>query len=255
MKIVTWNVNSVRARLDRLLSWLQSAAPDVVCLQEIKCVDDQFPLLEVNAAGYQAAVFGQKTYNGVAILARQAPTQVLRGLADEPEDDARVLAATVGGVRIVNVYAPNGQSVDSPAYAYKLRWYERLRRYLDHHHRPSEPLVVCGDFNVAPEPIDTYDPKLWEGQTLFTLPEREAFGQLLAFGLCDTFRQLHPEPGRYTWWDYRGGNFHKNLGLRIDHLLATAPVVERLAEVEVEREMRKGPQPSDHAPLWLLLRD
>ncbi len=256
MKIVTWNVNSVRARQERLLSWLKAHQPDALCLQELKCVDTDFPTEAVRALGYHAALYGQKTYNGVAILSKAEPRDVVRGLADEVEDpQARVIAATVNGVRVVSVYAPNGQAVDSPAYVYKLEWYTRLRRYLDTRHKPEEPLILCGDWNVAPEPIDTYDPALWEGQTLFTLRERDALQRLCAFGLTDTFRKLHPDEQKFSWWDYRMLAFPKNKGLRIDHLFATAPLVERLVKVEIDREERKGKQPSDHAPVWVELRD
>ncbi len=256
MKIATWNVNSVRARQERLLAWLKKAQPDVLCLQELKCVDDDFPMEAVRELGYHASVHGQKTYNGVAILAKEEPKDVVKGLSDGVDDShARLIAATVGGIRVVSAYAPNGQSVDSPQYQYKLEWYGRLRRYLDTRHKPDEPLVLGGDWNVAPEDIDTYDPKLWEGQTLFTLKERDALQRLGAFGLSDAFRRLHPGVQKFTWWDYRMLGFPKNLGLRIDHLYVTAPVAERLTVVDVDREERKGKQPSDHAPVWLELRD
>jgi exodeoxyribonuclease III len=251
MKIAAWNVNSVRARLDRLVDWLKSAQPDVVCLQELKCVDADFPLEAIREAGYHAAVHGQKTYNGVAILARTEPTDVVRGLMDEEEDThARVIAATVAGVRVVSVYAPNGQAVDSEAYHYKLRFYARLRRYLDTRHKPDEPLALCGDWNVAPEPLDVWDVSVWEGQTLFTPKERDAWRHLCGFGLSDTYRVLHPTEKKFSWWDYRMLQFQKNQGVRIDHVLATAPLTQRLVAADVDREARKGKQPSDHAPVW-----
>jgi exodeoxyribonuclease-3 len=250
MKIATWNINSIRARLDRLLEWLKLAQPDVLCLQELKCTDDQFPRIEVEAAGYQAQVFGQKTRNGVAILSRLPASDVQRGFGDGADDEqARVIAATVGGVRIVGVYAPNGQSVDSEAYRYKLEWYGRLSRWLTAHQ--GGPTLLCGDLNVAPEPIDTWDPALWDGQTLFTLKEREALTALMgANRLQDLFRARHPEPGRFSWWDYRAGAFHKNQGLRIDHILVTDELGARCTAVDIDREARKGKQPSDHAPVW-----
>ncbi len=250
MKIATWNVNSIRARQGRLLEWLQAHAPDVLCLQELKCADDGFPLAEVQAAGYQCAVYGQKTYNGVAILSRQPMEDVRRGFGDDVDDgQARLIAATVAGVRVICLYAPNGQSVDSPAYVFKLEWFRRLRRYLDHHHRPDDRLVLCGDFNVAPEPIDVHDPVLWEGQTLFSLPEREALRHVVSFGFQDLFRKHHADQ-RFSWWDYRQLAFPKNKGLRIDHLLATAPLAERCSACDIDRQARKGQQPSDHAPVW-----
>jgi exodeoxyribonuclease III len=251
MKIATWNINSVRARQERLLGWLEAQRPDVLCLQELKCTDDLFPLEAVKQAGYHTACFGQRTYNGVAILSRTEPTEIRRGLEDGVEDlQARVIGATVGGVRVFSVYAPNGQAVGSPAYAYKLQWYGRLRRYLEQHHRAQEQLVLCGDWNVAPEPLDVHDPAAWEGQTLFSLPERQALRELCGFGLVDLYRRRHPEPGRYSWWDYRMLAFPKNRGLRIDHLLATRPLAERCTAAEIDREARKGKQPSDHAPVW-----
>ncbi|MBU8898396.1 exodeoxyribonuclease III [Corallococcus sp. H22C18031201] len=256
MKIATWNVNSVRARQQRLVDWLKSAQPDVLCLQELKCVDADFPFEAVREAGYFAAVHGQKTYNGVAILAREEPQDVVKGLSDGVEDShARLIAATVRGVRVLSAYVPNGQSVDSDAYVYKLEWFRRLRRYLDTRHKPDEAMVLGGDWNVAPEAIDVHDPALWEGQTLFTRRERDALQQVGAFGLTDAFRKLHPTEQKFSWWDYRMLAFPKNKGVRIDHLFLTAPLVERLTACDVDREARKGQQPSDHAPVWADLRD
>ncbi len=255
MRITTWNVNSIKQRLPHLLAFLDEARPDIVCLQELKCQDTEFPMEAVREAGYHAAVHGQKTYNGVAILARTEPTDVVRGLSDGVDDThARVIAATVNGVRVLSVYAPNGQAVDSDQYKYKLQWYGRLRRYLDARHKPSEPLVLCGDWNVAPADIDVWDPALWEGQTLCTAKERKALEHLCAFGLTDTFRKLHPDVQKFSWWDYRMLAFPKNKGLRIDHLFVTAPLAKRLVASDVDREARKGKQPSDHAPVWIELR-
>jgi exodeoxyribonuclease-3 len=250
VKIATWNINSIRARLDRLLAWLDSARPDVLCLQELKCTDDQFPRLEVEAKGYRVEVYGQKTYNGVALLSREAVTGVHRGLGDGDEQ-ARVIAATVQGVHVVGVYAPNGQSVDSPAYGYKLEWYGKLNRWLKATFPAGEPLLVCGDLNVAPDVIDVWDPALFEGQTLFTDQERAALKAVQDDNaLVDLFRTKHPEPGRYSWWDYRQLGFPKNHGLRIDHVLVNAPLVARCTAVDIDREARKGKLPSDHAPVW-----
>ena len=251
MRIASWNVNSIRARQERLLAWLQAARPDVLCLQELKCVDEKFPAEELRAIGYHAVFHGQKTYNGVAILSREPLEDVARGLEDGAEPpQSRVIAASVRGVRVISVYAPNGQSVGSEAYHYKLEWYARLRRYLDQHCRADQPVVVTGDFNVAPEDRDCHDPKLWEGQTLFSGPEKAALQELCAFGLRDTFRKHHEEAGRYSWWDYRMLGFPKNRGLRIDHLLATAPLYERCTAADIDREARKGTGASDHAPVW-----
>jgi len=255
MLTASWNINSIRARTDRLLAWLADRRPDVLCLQELKCTEDQFPSLAVRALGYHSVVFGQKSYNGVAILAHSEPERVERGFLDgEDDNQARVISATISGIRIASLYAPNGQAVDSPAYHEKLQWYARLRRWLDLRHKPDAPLALTGDFNVAPEDRDVWDPMLWEGQTLFSIPERTALKHVVDFGLSDTFRRLHPEGGRYSWWDYRMLGFPKNRGLRIDHLYATPVLAERCVAAGIDREARKGTLPSDHAPIWSRFR-
>lgn len=252
MKIVTWNINSVRARLERLIDYLQTRAPDVLCLQELKCTDEQFPRAEIEALGYRAEVFGQKTYNGVAILSKEPVTDVVKNLGDDDEE-SRLIAATWRGLRIVGLYAPNGQSLGAPAYTYKLEWYARLNRWLSVQ-ATKGPLVICGDFNVAPADLDTWDPAQWTGVTLASPKEREAFFKLIeTHQLTDLFRHKHPEGGRFTWWDYRAGAFHKNQGLRIDHFLVSASVVPRCVNIDVDRDARKGKQPSDHAPVWVEL--
>lgn len=251
MRIATWNVNSIRARLASLTGYLSVRRPEVVCLQETKCLDEQFPSAELEALGYRWCHHGQRTYNGVAILARAPLELVACGLQDGVEDpQSRLIAATVDGVRVVSVYVPNGQAVGAPAYEYKLEWLRRLRRYLDAHHTPGERLVVCGDFNVAPEPRDVHDPSAWEGQVLFSAPEREVLREVCSFGLVDTFRLHHQEAGRFSWWDYRNLAFPRNLGLRIDLVLATPPLAERCVAADIDRDFRKGKQPSDHAPVW-----
>jgi exodeoxyribonuclease-3 len=254
VKLATWNINSVRARVDRLLSYLRTSQPDALCLQETKCTDDQFPLLELEALGYRATLFGQKSYNGVALLTREAPLDVARNLGDGDEQ-ARVIAGTVGGVRVVGVYAPNGQALDSPAYQYKLEWYARLTRWLSPW--AQGPLLVCGDFNVAPEGLDTWDARLWEGQTLCSPKERAALQALIAaHGLTDLLRARHPgQAGLFTWWDYRASAFKKNQGLRIDHLLVDPALAGRCRSVTVVRAAREGPQPSDHAPVEAVFTD
>jgi len=250
VKIATWNINSIRARTDRLLAWLQSAKPDVLCLQELKCTDEQFPRLEIEAAGYRAEVYGQKTYNGVAILSKAEATNVHRGLGDGDEQ-ARVIAATVEGIHVVGCYAPNGQALESPAYVYKLEWYAKLSKWLQATFKQGEPLLLCGDLNVAPEAIDVWDPALWEGQTLASPKERAALKETMeANQLQDLFRVKHPGDQRFSWWDYRMLGFPKNHGLRIDHILVNQPLVERCTQIEIDREARKGKQPSDHAPVW-----
>jgi len=250
MRIVSWNINSLRKRQERLLAWLGSTQPDAVCLQETKCTDEQFPVLDLRAAGYHSAFQGQKSYNGVAILSKIEPSEVRAALCDEEEDpQARVIAATIGGVRVYSIYAPNGQAVGSPAYDYKLKWYARLRRCLDRENR-AQPLVVCGDFNVAPKDEDVYDADLWRGAIMCSNGERKAFEDLCGSGLTDTLRLHHPEAGLFSWWDYRMLSFPKNRGLRIDAILASKALAERCTAAGIEREMRKGKEPSDHAPVW-----
>lgn len=254
MLLATWNVNSVRVRLPRLCAWLERRQPDVVCLQETKVADAEFPVDELAKLGYRALLNGQPTYNGVALLSRVEATDPVRALDDRDDPQRRLLAATVAGVRVVNVYAPNGGEVGSDKYAYKLDWYRRLAAFLARHLDPGAPVVLCGDLNVAPADRDVWDPEGWRGQTLCSEPEREAFRALEAWGFRDALRLLHPEtPGLYTWWDYREGAFHRGWGLRIDHVLLTAPLAARCTAVEVDRPERKGPKPSDHAPVLVTL--
>lgn len=252
MKIVTWNINSIRARLERFLEYLKTRSPDVLCLQELKCTNEQFPLVEVQALGYHAELFGQRSYNGVAILSKTPITQVARNMGDDDEQ-ARIIAGTVNGLRIVGLYAPNGQALGTPAYAYKLEWYGKLGRWLAA--TCKGPTLVCGDFNVAPADIDTWDPVLWQGQTLCSPKEREAFAAVVKQNaLVDLLRHQHPEPGVFTWWDYRASAFKKNQGLRIDHILVSPDLVERCEAIDVDRAAREGTQPSDHAPVWVQLK-
>ena len=251
MKIVSWNINSLRRRQERLLTWLADTKPGIVCLQETKCTDEQFPQADLRMAGYHSAFHGQKSYNGVAILSKEQPRDVRTALCDEEDDpQARVIAATVGGVRVFSVYAPNGQAVGSPAYDYKLKWYGRLKNCLQMHEAGVTDLVVCGDFNVAPKDEDVHDPALWQGAIMCSDGERAAFESLCEAGLVDTLRLHRPEPGIFTWWDYRMLSFPKNRGLRIDAVLASESLVARCTGAGVDREMRKGKEPSDHAPIW-----
>jgi exodeoxyribonuclease III len=252
LKLASWNVNSIRVRRDRLLRWLEAERPDVLCLQELKATEAQFPFEAVREAGYEAAVSGQKAYNGVAILVpRGVPIEDVRlGLDDGVEDAAaRLISAQVLGMRVITVYVPNGQVVGSDKYAYKLEWFRRLRTYLERHHRTSEPLVLCGDFNVAPEPRDVDRPKEWERSVLFHPDVRAALQEVVQWGLADTFRRHHKEGGFYSWWDYRMLSFPKNDGLRLDLILATAPLAGRCTEAAIHREERKGKLASDHVPV------
>jgi exodeoxyribonuclease-3 len=263
MRIATWNVNSLKARLDKVLWWLERAKPDVLLMQETKLADGDAPLEAFTRAGYELAHHGEGRWNGVAIASRCGITEVVANFGaplrraatpetgdDEPLAEARMVSAVCGGVRILSLYAPNGRAVDSTFYRAKLAWYDRLARWLGEACDAGQPLVLGGDFNVAPEDVDVWDPAACHGGTHVSAPEREAFGRLLAWGLVDAYRLHHREPGRYTWWDYRAGNFHKNFGMRIDHLLVTEPVAKRTVSAEIDREARKGkPLPSDHAPL------
>lgn len=248
--VATWNVNSVRARLPRVLAWLDKARPDVACLQETKVVDADFPAAEIAALGYESVVFGQKTYNGVAILARHPISDVVRGLPDDPPDaERRVLAATIGGLRIVNLYCPNGQEVGADKYVFKLAWFRRLRVWLDGEFDPASEVLLCGDFNIVPADLDCWDPDGWRDRILCSVPEREGFATLLEWGLVDLLRTRRPDERVYTWWDYRNGAFHRGWGLRIDHHLVTRSLAARAVDVEVDRDERKGDKPSDHAPV------
>lgn len=249
MKLATWNVNSIKVRLPQLLEWLSAARPDVVCLQELKVEAEKFPRSELEAAGYACAVSGQKTYNGVAILSR-APladaTQDIPGFTDEQR---RVIAATVQGVRVICVYCPNGQAVGSDKYEYKLRWFAALREHIAAELKRHPRLAVAGDFNVAPEDRDVHDPKAWEGQVHVSEPERAAWRALCGLGLKDSFR-LFPQPDKsYSWWDYRMMAFRRNAGLRIDHILVSEALAPACTAAAIDKAPRKLERPSDHAPV------
>lgn len=253
MKIVTWNVNSIRARVDNVVAWLEEAQPDIVLLQETKVEDFQFPYEAIGNAGYDAAHYGQKSYNGVAILSRGRAQNVVRGFADgAPEDEPRrIISAdlTVNGehICVCSVYVPNGQAVNSEKYHYKLEWLARFERLLARGR--DVPFIVGGDFNIAPADVDVYDPPGWEGQTLCSPKERAAFTGLLGTGLHDAYRTLVPDAPMFTWWDYRAGGYEKNLGLRIDHFLLNDAAMKRCTSVVADRAARGLENPSDHAPV------
>jgi exodeoxyribonuclease-3 len=239
----------LRKRQDRLFAWLETTKPDIVCLQETKCTDEQFPVLALQAVGYRSAYHGEKSYNGVAILAKTGLRHVRPSLCDEVVDpQARVIAATISNVRVFSIYAPNGQAIGSPAYHYKLNWYARLRECLSK--EESAELIVCGDFNVAPEDVDVHDPDLWRGAIMCSDGERTAFRQLCEAGFNDTLRLHHKEGGLFSWWDYRMLSFPKNRGLRIDAILASKSLARKCTDAGIDREIRKGKEPSDHAPVW-----
>jgi exodeoxyribonuclease III len=254
VKLVTWNVNSLKMRMPRILELLEAHRPELVFLQETKCEPDAFPALELEAAGYRAAHHSGGRWAGVALLARDAePVDVRAGLVGEPAvDEARWIEATVGDLRAISVYVPNGRAPDTPTYDDKLRFLEAMAARIGE--LSGEPLVVAGDFNVCPTDLDVYDPAAFVGATHVTPSERERFRALLAAGTVDAFRELHPDEPGFTWWDYRAGHFHKKLGLRIDAHLVSTPLVDRIEACGIDRDFRKGPKPSDHAPLLLQLR-
>ena len=263
MRIATWNVNSLKARLEKVTWWLDRTKPDVLLMQETKLADADAPVEVFREAGYELAHHGEGRWNGVAIASRCGIGGVVTNFGEplrpdktrdagdaEPLAEARMMSAECGDLRVVSLYAPNGRAVDSPFYEAKLTWFDRLARWLGEAVDPRALVVLGGDLNVAPEDADVWDPKACHGGTHVSEPEREAFARLCRLGFVDAYRLRHPEPGRYTWWDYRAGNFHKNFGMRIDHLLVSGPLGPRVIWAEIDREARKGkPVPSDHAPL------
>jgi exodeoxyribonuclease-3 len=250
MKIATWNVNSIKARKERLLAWLSEHAPDVVCLQEIKLEQKAFPEAELREAGYHAAVFGQKSYNGVAILSRTPPDEISTGIGDDADDpQARVIAARFGELRVISVYVPNGAELTDPKFQYKLAWLERFAAYLARTCNKDQPIVLCGDMNIAPDDRDVPNPLEW-AETVYCVPAvRTAWQRVIDHGFVDCFRKHREEAGLYTWWDYRQLAFPRNQGLRIDHVLATPPFAARCTSATIDRQQRKGKLPSDHAPV------
>ncbi|MFT3906924.1 MAG: exodeoxyribonuclease III [Steroidobacteraceae bacterium] len=249
MRIATWNVNSLRVRLPHLLDWLRLAQPDIVGLQETKMTDDVFPHAALAAAGYRALCSGQKTYNGVALLAREALVESMCDMPDFEDPQRRVLAATLGELRVINVYVPNGQAVGSEKYEYKLRWLKALRGWLQEQLAQYPKLVLMGDFNIAPEDRDVHDPAAWAGQILCSAAERAALAELTALGMNDVFRQFETAAGLFSWWDYRAAGFRRNLGLRIDLILGSSALAAAWRSCQIDVAPRRGEQPSDHAPV------
>lgn len=248
-KIATWNVNSLRVRLPHVLAWLEKVKPDMLALQELKMPDEDFPHDAIREAGYVAAVSGQKTYNGVAILSRTESKDKITDFSGFEDHQRRVLAVTIGDIRVINLYVPNGESVGSEKYQYKLNWLSQLDVFLRNELKKHPKMIVLGDFNIAPAEIDVHDPKAWEGNVLFSVPERKAFQTVLEIGLVDCFRQLSPtEPG-YTWWDYRLNAFKRKMGLRIDHILASTALLSSCQTCYVDTTQRALERPSDHAPV------
>ncbi len=250
MRVATWNVNSIKARLERVSRWLERRKPDIVCLQELKAGESSFPYEHLQSLGYHCCVFGQKTYNGVAVLSRTPPAQVQKGLSDnEGDSQARFIAASIGSSRVISIYVPNGGTTESDKFLYKLTWLDRFRQYLEKAHTADEPLLVCGDTNVALSDADVAHPDQWSGSVLCVPAVRDRLQRICDWGLIDLFARRHPEGGAFSWWDYRQLAFPKNNGLRIDHILATQPLAERCREIIIDREERKGKKPSDHAPV------
>jgi exodeoxyribonuclease-3 len=259
MRIATWNVNSIKQRIEPMQRWLAEREPDVVCLQEIKCVDDAFPRATFEDMGYNVATYGQKSYNGVAIFSKFPLEEVERGLPgnDGSDDHARYMEGVVsvngGAVRIASIYLPNGNPAPGPKYDYKLAWIERLRAHARERLALEEPMVLAGDYNVIPTPQDVHDPKLWTNDALFLPPTRAAWRSLTNLGLTDAVRATSDDPGLYTFWDYQAGAFQKNNGIRIDHLLLSPQAADRLTGAGIDRATRGGEKPSDHVPVWIEL--
>jgi exodeoxyribonuclease-3 len=277
VRIATWNVNSLKARMDRVEEWLAARSPDVLLMQETKLSDEAAPAMPFSMAGYELLHHGEGRWNGVAIASRVGLADVVTNFGDgpvrrspgpesiadvleaeaseAPADEARMVSATCGGVRVVSIYAPNGRAVDTTFYRAKLAWFERLARWLRETQDPAQPLVIGGDFNVAPDDMDVYDMAAYVDATHVSPAERAAVAALRDWGLIDAYRLHHPEPGKFSWWDYRAGNFHKGLGMRIDHLYVTKSIAERCTSAEIDRDARKGKLPSDHAPVYIDLAD
>jgi exodeoxyribonuclease-3 len=252
MKIATWNVNSLKARLPHVLDWLKSAEPDVLCLQEIKCQTAEFPTLELESAGYHCAVIGQKSYNGVALLSKQPAEDVIYALPGDPEDaQARYIEAKVGDLRVASIYLPNGNPVESEKYPYKLRWMERLRVHAATLLETEQSIILAGDYNICPTDDDVYDPVGWRNDALCRPESRAAFRSLLHLGLTEGFRALHPNAkNRYSFWDYQAGRWFRDEGLRIDHFLLSPQAADRLIACDIDKAPRGAERASDHTPVW-----
>lgn len=251
MKIATWNVNSINMRLPHVLDWLQSHKPDALLLQELKCTDDKFPLAEIEAAGYKAAVHGQKSWNGVAILSPHDMTDIRRGLpGDDSDEQSRYIEATVGGFRIASIYLPNGNPVDTEKYPYKLRWFDRLIAHAQTLLAAEMPTVLAGDYNIIPEARDCHDPAVWADDALFRLDSRRKFRALSHLGFTDAFRAVNDDAEQYTFWDYQAGAWPRNHGIRIDHLMLCPRAADRLKDCRIDREPRAAEKASDHTPIY-----
>ncbi len=255
MKLATWNVNSLNVRLPHVEQWCAQAQPDVLGIQETKMEDAKFPRAAIEALGYEVAFSGQKTYNGVAMLTKQPIHDIVTDVPGLDDPQRRILVATVGDIRVANLYVVNGQAVGSEKYAYKLDWLDKVTRFLEGELRNDPRLIVMGDFNITPDDRDVYDPVAWHGQILCSAPERDGLKRLLDLGLTDSFRHFDESAGKFSWWDYRQAGFRRDLGLRIDLVLASAPLMERATAASIDREPRTWERPSDHTPALLELAD
>lgn len=251
MKLASWNVNSLKVRLEQVLDWLETQAVDVLALQETKMTDDQFPVDSFLSAGYHVSFTGQKTYNGVAIISRIPLSQVEKAVPGYDDPQRRIIAATVGEIRLINLYVPNGAAVGTDKYDYKLTWLTQVQQYVADQLKQYPQLAVVGDFNIAPEDKDVHDPEAWEGSVLVSPEERFAFRSLINLGLVDSFRYLYPEEQAYSWWDYRSASFRRNLGMRIDHILLSQPLVGACTASLIDKKPRQHERPSDHAPVMV----
>jgi len=255
LTVATWNVNSVKARHERLIDWLKKLEPDVVCLQELKVPNEQFPADELADLGYSAAVHGQPTWNGVAVLSREEISDVVRGMDDDSDDEqARVISCRTAGIGIIGVYVPNGKSVGSDSWEYKMKWFDRLARHIDANFSAADELILCGDFNIAPDDRDAAFPDRWRDSVLCDPKGRKKLERIVDWGLVDLIREVHEGPGPFSWWDYRRLAFPKGDGLRIDHVFGTEAMAERCDDAYVDRDERKGEKPSDHAPVVAVFR-
>jgi exodeoxyribonuclease-3 len=253
LKIASWNVNSLKVRLEQVLQWIESQQIDILGLQETKLVDEVFPSQAFRELGYEVIYSGQKTYNGVAVISRQAMTEVVKDIPDLEDVQRRILAVTIAGVRLINLYVPNGAAVGTDKYEYKLNWLSKVKAFIQQQLRLYPQVVVLGDFNIAPADLDVHSPEAWQGQVLVSPKEREAFFELIALGLNDSLRTLCKADQIFTWWDYRQGGFRRNHGLRIDHILLSQGLISRCVECQVDAEPRRSERPSDHAPIWCLI--
>ena len=254
-KIASWNVNSLKVRLQHVLDWLEQTDMDVLAIQETKTQDDNFPAEYFRERGYELVFSGQKTYNGVAVLAKKPISEVVTDIPGLDDPQRRILAVTVNGIRIINLYVPNGSEVGSDKYDYKLNWLEKIQEYIAGQLKEYPRLLVLGDFNIAPEDIDVHDPEAWSGKVLVSEPERKALQSIMDLGLKDSFRELSPEEQCFSWWDYRAAGFRRNLGLRIDHILLSRELMDKCSHSVIDKEPRTWERPSDHAPVWVGIED